>query len=296
MKKIGTLAVALLVSASFVRPQTLALKLSGDMIRASGGDIASGLSGMTGYLRDQYAGSSGGFAAPQSAPGMSGEIILYLSKTIGLGFGAGYFRMSRSGTVTYAADFVSAEEKLTPRLDVVPLALNLHFLVPLSSKLRLDLSAGIAGYLATLDWSYRTAIRMALPEDAGRVFRGTDDFAFRSGRAFGYGLEGGAALEYELFPGMSLTLRAAGRFASVGEFKGTWTEEAQGDFWDFSDSGTDANLWAYDWTVRGSTYAQLLAQKESPAGATVTNVRKAKWNLSGYTASAGIKIGFGRRS
>lgn len=296
MKRFGALAAILLVAAPFVRPQTVAIKLNGDMVRASGGDFSSGLLGMTNYLRDQYTGFSGGFAAPQSAPGVSGEIMVFIGKTIGLGLGIGYFRLSKSGTAAYEADFVSAEESLTPRLDVLPLTLNLHYFVPLSGKFRLDLSAGIGAYLATLDWDFRTDISLALPEDAGRVFRGSDDFVFRSGRAFGYGLQAGAGLEYELFPGFSVTIHTAGRYASVGGFKGSWTEEASGDFWDFSDSGTDAYLWAYDWTVRGSTYAQLLAQKESPSGTTAANVRKAKWNLSGYSASAGIKIGFGRRS
>lgn len=296
MKRFGALASVLLAAAPLVRPQTVAIKLNGDMIRASGGDFSSGLSGMTKYLRDQYTGFSGGFAAPQSAPGVSGEIMVYLSKEIGLGLGIGYFRLSKTGTASYEADFISTVESLTPRLDVLPMTLNLHYLVPLSAKLRLDVSAGIGGYLATLDWDYRTDIRMALPEDAGRVFRGSDDFVFRSSRAFGTGLQAGAALEYELFPGFSVTVHAAGRLASVGGFKGSWTEEASGDFWDFSDSGTDAYLWTYDWTVRGSTYAQLLAQKEAPSGTTVANVGKAKWNLSGYSASAGIKIGLGRRS
>ena len=294
MKKCVSLAISLLLAASFGYSQKIAIKFGGSLAYSSAGDIASGLRDMTNYLRAEFPGSSGEFSAPHASPGFAGEIIYYFKTNVGLGVSFGIFGMSKEGTIAYSADILSAKETLKPKAQVIPIALSLHYVVPLSNAFRLDFNGGFGGYLANVDWNYRADFTLTLPDDPGQVFDGSDILAFESGRRFGFGLHGGIGLEYALSPGLSVVLDLAGRLASVSGFNGSWTETGSGDFWDFSDSGTDAYLWTYDWNVNNATYSQIVLQKETPSGATVSNARHAKLGLSGFSATIGIKIGLGR--
>lgn len=294
MKRLGALVLSLLLAASLSYSQKIAVKFGGGMGYSSGGDFASGLLGLTNYLRDEYAGMSGEFSAPHSGLCLSGEIIFSFRKNMGIGFGIGYFGLSKDGSVTYAFNGMSAKERLRPKFDVIPMTITFHYLVPLSNAFRLDLSAGVGGYLTRLDWNFQTDLSLQLPEDPDQVFNGSDALVFESGRRFGLGLHGGAGLEYALSPGFAVCLNLTGRLASVSGFNGSWTEEGSGDFWDFSDSGTDAQIWSYDWRPDHTTYSQLVVQKEAPAGMTISNARHARLGLSGFSATIGIKIGFGR--
>ena len=294
MKKLGALAFSLLLAASLSYSQKIAVKFGGGIGSSSGGDFASGLLGMTKYLRDEYPGAGGEFSAPRSGLSLNGEIVYYFRKDMGIGLGFGYLELSKDGAVTYTADIISAKERLQTRFNVIPITLNLHYLVPLSNAFRLDLSAGVGGYLAKLDWNYQTDLSLRLPDDPSQVFNGSDTIEFESGLGFGFGLHGGAGLEYAFSPRLVVCLNLTGRLASVSGFNGSWTEKGSGDFWDFSDSGTDAYLWSYDWGVNNTTFSQLGIQKETPAGLTISNARHARLGLSGFSATVGIKIGFGR--
>jgi hypothetical protein len=294
MKRLGALAISLLLAASLSYSQKIAVKFGGGIGTSSGGDFTSGLLGMTKYLRDEYPGAGGEFSTPRFGLSLNGEIVYYFRKDMGIGLGIGYFGLSKDGAVTYTADIISAKEQLQLRFNVIPIALNFHYLVPLSNTFRLDLSAGVGGYLAKLDWNYQTDLSLRLPDDPSQVFNGSDTLEFESSRRFGLGLHGGASLEYAFSPRLAVCLNLTGRLASVSGFNGSWTEQGSGDFWDFSDSGTDAYLWSYDWAVNNTTYSQLVIQKETPAGMTISNARHARLGLSGFSAAIGIKIGLGR--
>jgi len=294
LKRPGALVLSLLLAASLSYSQKIAVKFGGGMSYSSGGDFASGLLGLTNYLRDEYAGMSGEFSAPHSGLCLNGEIIYSFRKDMGIGFGIGYFGLSKDGTVTYNFNGMSAKERLRPKFDVIPVTINFHYLVPLSNAFRLDLSVGVGGYLTRLDWNFQTDFILQLPEDPSQVFSGSDALVFESGLRLGLGLDGGAGLEYALSPGFAVCLNLTGRLASVSGFNGSWTEEGRGDFWDFSDSGTDARIWSYDWRPAHTTYSQLVVQKEAPAGMSISNARHARLGLSGFSATIGIKIGLGR--
>jgi len=294
MKKCVALALGVMLAASFGLSQKIAVKFGGSVTYAAGGDIGSGLRGMTDYLAAEFPGASGAFAAPTTGLGLAGEIIYFIRPNLGLGLGFGYFGMSKEGIVTYAADILSAAEVLRPKAGVIPVVFSVHYLIPLAGSFRLDLSAGGGGYLANVDWDYRADFTLTLSGDAQQVFRGSDVLAFASGRRLGLGVHAGLGLEYVFSPGMSVCLDLTGRLASVGGFQGSWTETGSGDFWEFSDSGTDAYLWAYDWNVNDATYRQIVLQKETPTGATVSDARHAKLGLSGFTATIGIRIGLWR--
>jgi len=110
----------------------------------------------------------------------------------------------------------------------------------------------------------------------------------------GLGFQGGLSLEFAFSPRLAFVMSILGRFASIDEFRGPWTEKGGGDFWEINDSGPDHSAWYYDWQAGGKTYGQLAFQSEQPAGAAVSNPRRAKLGLTGFAATIGLKIGLNR--
>ena len=281
MKKGLILAAACLAAASVLGAQDFSFKLTGGASYATLGDFAKGLSGQSDYLRDEYL-AGGDFKAPALGFGGSAEIVFHFRPNLGLGLGAGFFRHSAAGTMTYDVSFISVQETTTPTVQVVPLTLNLHYYLPAGPALTVDLWAGGGYYLSWLSWDYRFDTSLL-------GFSGYDLYAFKGVKG-GIGFQGGLGLEYALGPGLALVLNVSGRYASIGDWSGDWSEEGGGDFWEYADSGTGHAAWAFDWEYGGRTYAQILFQADEPAAPAFSNVRPAKLDLTGVTASIGIRI------
>jgi hypothetical protein len=265
--------------------QSVELRLGGGWSWIRGGDLASGLQGQSDYLRDQYA-ATGTFGNPSSGWGGEAEIVLRVLPRFGIGIGGGYFRHLKESSVSYASGSMSVAETVKPDAAVIPITLNLHYALPLASKLRLDIKGGAGYYLATWNWTYRMDLSLL-------GYAGNETYAFKATRG-AVGFQGGLSLDWELAPHFALFMGVTGRYAVVDNFLGSWTDVGDGDFWQFSDSGTDHYAWYYDWTVGSKTYGQLVFQPGQPSGSTTSNARTAKLDLSGVTATFGIRIGFGR--
>jgi len=296
MRKFLALTGSLLIFASVGFSQKFALKLGGGWGQASGGDFAKYIQGQSDYAHDAFT-TNDRFVFPHLGMNFGGEFIFYFRPNMGLGLGFGYFRLAKDSEIAYDFGDVSATEQLKPNFMIIPLTLSFHYLWPLSSKLSLDLEAGISSFLVKLDWDYTTNFHLALPNDPSQVYEGVDQFIFQSGYRFGSGLQAGVSLEYRLFPRISLVIGGLGRISllSASGFKGNWTEQGSGDLWNFLDSGSGTYVWYYAWKFNDKTYSQVVFQDEEPAaGATVSNVRRAKFGLTGFTATIGVKIGLGR--
>jgi hypothetical protein len=297
MKRAFALALSLFFIASFGFSQKFALKLGSGWNGISAGDFAAGLKGQTDYLSAAYSGLTGEFLSPHAGLNFQGEILYYLRSDMGIGFGFGYSRISKDSEVDYESstesNSISIKERLSPGFTVMPISINFHYFRPLSPKFTLDFSAGPSLYIANLDWNDTVDLSMRLPNDTTQVFSGTDQFIFKSAGRLGFGVQIGVGIEYALSPGIAAVFSIVGRLASVGGFTGDWTEQGSGDFWNFSDNGTNSTAWYYDWNVNQKTYGQLAFQDDMPSGTMVSNARSAKLGLSGFAVSIGVKIGIG---
>jgi hypothetical protein len=285
MKRFVSLSTALFALALLGFGQKVDLRIGGGWNYALGGDLAAGLQGQSDYIHDQYA-ATGQYKAPKSGWGGEGELILTILPRLGIGIGAGYLRHVQESQIAYASSSISITEKVKPDISVIPVTLNVHYLLPLSAKLRLDIHGGAGYYLATWNWTCRMDLSLL-------GYSGYDEYTFRASKG-GIGVQVGFGLEWEFASHIALVLGVTGRTVSIDSFLGSWTEKGDGDFWQFSDSGNDHFAWYYDWQVGSKTYGQLAFQPSQPAGSTASNVRTAKLDLSGFTATLGFKIGFGR--
>jgi len=285
MNKTAFRAIILLAAVSSGFGQKVTLRLGGGWESVTGGDLAAGIQGQSDYLAATYA-VSGTYKAPRAGWIADGEIIIHLSPRLGVGLGAGYLRHVQTSQVTYTVSSIATTEKITPDIRVVPILLNLHYLLPISKRLRIDISAGAGYYLTTWNWDYRLDLSLS-------GYSGYEEYAFKSTKG-ALGFQGGLNLEYALAENFAFVLGVTGRYASIDKFLGAWTDKGGGDFWEFNDAGSDHFAWYYDWMVGGRTFGQLTFQPSQPAGSTTSSARYAKVDLTGLAVTAGFKIGFGR--
>jgi hypothetical protein len=285
MKKTALLTIILLVAFSAGFGQKVTLRLGAGWETVTGGDLATGIQGQSDYLAATYT-SVGSYKVPHGGWIADGEFVIHLSPRFGIGVGAGYLRHVQESRVTYTVSTIATAEKIMADIRVIPITLNLHYQVPVSSRLRIDMSAGAGYYLTTWNWAYRMDLSLS-------GYTGYDQYTFKSNKG-AIGFQGGLNLEYDLAANFAFVLGVTGRFASIDKFLGSWTDKGGGDFWEFDDAGNDHFAWYYDWLVGGRTFGQLAFQPSQPAGSTTSNARYAKVDLTGFAATAGFKIGFGR--
>jgi hypothetical protein len=288
MKKVfaGMAAVIFLSTLGF--SQKFVLKIGAGISVASGSDFAQGIEGQMSYLSDQYA-VGGRYSFPHTGMDFAGELIYSFKERMGVGLGLGFIRQAEDDTVSYALGDVSVNERLNPSFNTIPIALNFHYLLPVSSRLSLDLSAGGTYYLTRVNWNYRMDLSLL-------GLSGTDAYTMKS-TAGGFGVQAGLGLQWALSSRIAVCLDIVGRVAPSsfsGKIKGDWTEKGSGDFLDLTDSGSGQYAWAYDWNAGGRSYSQIAFQNETPSGTTISNARYAKFSLSGFAATLGLKIGIGR--
>jgi len=260
----------------------VSFQLSGGLNFAFGGDFARGLKGQSAYLLDEF-GAEGALASPVWGFNAGGEFLYHFNDQFALGLGAGYFEHMKQTQAEYSLGLIDVKETVTPKYKVIPITANLHYSFPWFGAVRLDVFAGAGIYLAGLDFAYRQDFSLL-------GFNGSAVYDFNASKA-GLGAQGGFGLEWVIDPKFSIVLSLTGRLASVSGFVGEWSETGAGDFWSFYETGTNAQVWFYEWNAGSRTYDQIVFQEEEPtAGADVSNVRPARLGLSGFTASLGFKI------
>lgn len=281
MKKAVVLSALLLFAAPIVFSQTIGLKLMGGGGYGLGGDLASGLQGQNDYLKAQF-GATQSYAFPKTGWTGTGEILFYLGSRFAIGVGAGYEQHVKESSVSYLVGGIDVKETLKPDFNVIPILGSLHFFFPLGSAVKVDFFLGGGAYRTQLKWNSSYDISIL-------GLSGTDAYTFDAKRT-GYGAHAGLGLELALSSKLAVVLNVTGRYARVSGFIGDWTETGTGDFWSFSDSGSDHAVYYYDWTSAGTTYPQIEFRADKPAGSNLTNVREARLDLSGLTATIGFRI------
>lgn len=219
IKRLLSLIAGLCLLAPWIYSQSLAFKLCGGLSYADGGDLAKGIRGEGQYLATDF-NASGAFKVPTLGPSFGGEFIFYFGPRLGIGLGVGYFWHEKESAVSYTYDVLGVKQTLKPKFSVIPITANLHCLLSPSSRVSIDLSAGAGYYLAFLRWENRMDMEIM-------GFSGYFDYAFKSTRG-AIGFQGGVGLEVKIASKLAIVWTILGRYASLSEWKGNWTDTGGG--------------------------------------------------------------------
>lgn len=274
-------ALAFLASPGF--SQSFSFNLYGGLSYAGGGDLTKGVKGEGDLLGADYD-ISGTFKVPYLGMDFGGEIVYYFGPKLGIGLGVGYFRHAKESAVSYDIGPVGIKQTLSPKFKVIPITANLHYLLTLGPRVRIDLSAGAGYYLTTLDWENRMDIEIM-------GFSDYFDYTFKSTKGT-IGFQGGVGLEVKIAAKLALVWTVLGRYASLSELKGDWTDKGEGDLFSYSEAGSGHYAWYYDLKYGGKTYSQVIFDSDKPAGPDYSDARYAKIGLTGFITALGIKLDF----
>ena len=279
MKKLFGMVLCLFLAASLAQPAQFSLKLTGGMKWLNGDDYNAGIKGLNSYLKDNFAPVSGSFETLGTALHFQGELVFEIFSHFGIGLGGGYFQVNKDNTVkaTWAGGFVETFN-YHPKFSVLPLFLNLHYTLPVGSRLGIDVHAGPAVFITTLDWT--DSDKFVLWEES-RTF---------SSRNTVFGFQAGLGIDLKLASAIALVLDGSYNFAKISEVKGTWTNKGWFMLWSVDDTYADSFLWYYRNTSMSGTYPMVNLGPDTPSGPGVSDARKAVLNLSGIVLQAGFKI------
>lgn len=261
----------------------LSLRLYGGYSNVAAGDVNDG-SAFYFDLIEYYAAEggatfTGGYSPLHGGYNFGADLIYQITPSIGIGLGAGYIRNSADSLATYTDEDFSVDITVNPKLAVVPIRLGAFFTFPLGGKLNLTADAG-ATYYAGLQFDATQRLDYIDDSWMEQSLSGRE----RSGADIGF--QGGLGFEYMFSPKMGFFVEAAGRYAKLKNF-----EQVSGitNYSDGSSDTVDGKLYIVTDTI-GTTEINMFTIEETPP--TEGDVREPKFDLSGFSLQAGIRIRF----
>jgi opacity protein-like surface antigen len=281
---LASLLLILLALPPASRAVTVGLKFFGGYNTMSGGDINEGLKGFFDLYKAEVAfvggTTSGGYKAFHGGLEVGGDLILYFTPMIGIGFGTSYLAAQSSSEMSYVFAMGAGTIKTKPQVTAVPIRAGLYLTIPISSIVNFSLNAGAEYYLARLKYTQRF--------DSLTDWEQQDVDTDSSGKI---GFCGGFGLEIKIHPNLSILLEGRGRLARADEFEGTQNDRSSSSLPD----SWDGTIWYakvnYGFPI-GVVPVIILLETPPPPDPMVQDLRPARLELSGFSALAGIMIRF----
>ena len=258
------------------------LRLTGGLSFFDGGDINDSKSNVT--LNEYQAGKVG---VPytineqdlnRSFEG-SADLLFYLGKRFGVSLGASCLGgKSRNRLIITQPGPPPSDYTITfdPAISAVPVTLGLFFTQPLGRRFNLLAEAGGG-------WTFaRLAIDQAFIGSLGFMKFNAEGHAGGPCLFARLGLEAAIARNFFFF------VEVLGRYAKISGFDGNY--EVFHNDTIFSSGG--GRFYTYDLNVSGHTVRFIDFADEPPSGATVSNVRETRVDLSGASIRGGFRIRF----
>ena len=268
----------------------LALRLYGGFSRAKAGDLDAGLDGYFEILELYQAwgvgSATGGYNSPFRAGYDAGaDLIVQISRGIGIGIGAGYLRFSKSSLMTFTHESESYELSVTPTLSAVPIRLGVFLTLPLGQRLNLTINGGAVAYAQLkLDARYRT--------DIFGSEMGEQSYSASGGGPFkNLGYEGSLGFEFMVSRNTGIFVEAVGRYARLENFeKAARSSRSNGD-----SSTTEGRLYLASFTATDGQREYIwdaFTVEETPPVSPTPSIRysEPKIDLSGFSLQAGLRI------
>jgi hypothetical protein len=290
MKKhglIGALVLALPVLA-VASPAGFSLRVEGGPSYFTLSDLNDVFSGWDSYIREISLETGGGLNSIHLGAEALLEAVYSFTPRIGIGLAVGYGCVQKQASTHREYQgyegIVRVDETFTPKVRSLPLLLTAYYTLALNPKWDVVLGAGLGYYAINFDF-----------EKDSSEFRpagdGTYDYSFSSSRRT-VGFHASAAVEMNVSSLLSLfasiRFRMAGASDFVGTKEGSWT-------WSGGTGGVtedDLTFWIYTYNYGGSGYTMHTFSATEPSGATYSNARKGRIDLTGAALNFGARIIF----
>jgi hypothetical protein len=239
--------------------------------------------GYNDYIDAFYSGGAGRYKKFRTGFNAGLEGVYWFQPNMGVGLGVGWYQSSFSDNpVDFEAGPYSYRYNITSSVDVVPVALNFHYRMPLCEHSLLEFFFGPGLYFGCFD--FHKDYEYDYYDEQGAY-----DF---HGSTTALGLQGGAAVTFPIvkdklwfFGGVE------GRTTSLKNFKDEWSDVGRFLGSSYSDSGTGHQFWAFDSTAAGKTFPLFYFGEEKPAGTGVKNARAGSIGGGGLQLKIGIRAG-----
>jgi len=282
--------VLCLVLATFSFSMGFSLKLTGGAAYISSGGYNDAIEGLNSYNAAEYDTVSGSFSKLSLGMSFGGEFILNINENWGVGLGVGYMQFSHdTETVTGSWSFLGIpmtdHMTLKPTVTSIPITLNVHYTMPLGG-VNLNLFAGVGYYISKF--------KVDTGFDSTFLLIGSSDTFASNSIAGQFGFQGGLGLEIPLGGNFSFVADITGRYVSLTDIKGDYTETATILGLHASGTGTDQYFYTYEHNLGGTWYNDMALVKDvnAPAGTSNRNAVHGKFDLTGVSGQVGFKIGF----
>lgn len=303
MKKAFTIIAAVILLAPMALAE-FSLKIGGGFTTIPGGDYNKGMKGFVDYSRaysTDWSGTYDGNLSGLSSIGMNFfvEGTYNFTPNIGVGLGAGYFQTQAkedsffNDGVLFVLWWAERTVSNSATLSVIPITLNVHYTLPLSSTFNLDVFAGPGLYLTNFTFEDETDFDAWLLG----IFH-TDDYHattdYKASKT-AFGFQGGLGLEFNVSPSIAIFLNGLFRVLTVSDIKGDWDYVFDDNLASATATASESDfyLWYYELYYNGTDYPHLMLSDTAPSGAGISSARHAKFSLTGVCVAAGIKIRFG---
>jgi hypothetical protein len=261
----------------------ISFKLHGGWAYVSGGAVNAGTQVFFDRKKEGWPASEGGYRALHLGFELGGDIIFELSRTIGIGIGGGYLRISRPSRMDCSIpdSGISGVLLAEPKLSAIPIRLSLFLNYQLTDKTSFAANIGTiclfnARYSDEWDSWYSAA-------DTTIGYELIETQAKKAGIPLG--LNGGIGIEYKLFNKIYLCLDVQGRYARLRGLEGS--SELSSDYFDpLSEQG---KLYYESVPILYDEPRLIMVQSDPPDGPG-GEPRLAVVDFSGVSLQAGIRI------
>lgn len=270
------------------KPSPLSLRLYGGVSRAEAADLDNGLDGYFEifelYRAWGYGTTTGGYASPFRAGTNGGaDLVLQLSRGIGIGIGAGYLRFSKSSDMTFSLESEDYRISVAPTLSAIPIRVGVFLTLPLGSRLNLTVNGGAVAYAALkLDARHRIDYPDGEGMEASVKASGGEPFP-------NLGYEGSLGFEIMVSRSTGFFIEALGRYARLKNF-----EEASASYRssDGDSEVTDGRLYLSSHTTSDGQHWSAFTVEETPpvSGSPSITYSEPKVDLGGFSLQAGFRI------
>lgn len=204
-----------------------------------------------------------------------GDIIIYFTSQIGVGFGVGYIQANRTDEIIFK-NLEEGSMTNKPKITAIPIKAGIYYLIPLNSSMNFVINAGAGLYMAKAYYNWRL--------ESDGYWREIDVEA----KATGFGFHGGVGFEFAFSPNIAFFIESQGRYTNISGFEGTFEDT---DSYGYTEK-EEGKLYIYKTDTPFGKYYNLIISKDKPSGTYVSDTREAKVDFSGFNFIAGLRIRF----